>query len=226
MKKEKQGNLLTLRPDIAKQWDYQKNKPLRPEDFSVGNSTQKVWWRCSKGHRWKAIIASRTTNGNGCPICSNRIIVEGYNDLKTLEPDLALQWNYEKNGSLKPTEVGKGSNKIVWWKCEKGHEFQGKINNRTNKKTGCPICANRLIIQGINDLKTLRPDLAAEWDEWQNDMKPTEVGIGSNLKVWWICSKGHRWEAKINDRKRGTGCPICARKLRQKKKINIDGMMI
>lgn len=226
MRKIKENNLLVLRPDIAKQWDYRKNKPLRPELFSVGSSRNKVWWRCSKGHRWEATIASRTKGGNGCPYCANRKVIEGYNDLKTTEPEIAAQWNYERNGNLKPTDVPKGSNKKVWWKCSKGHEFQGKINDRTNKKHGCPVCSNRLIIPGINDLQTLIPEIAAEWDYWQNELKPTEVGTGSNKKVWWICVKGHRWEARVNDRRRGTGCPICARKLKQKRKIEIDGIMV
>ncbi|MCK2000775.1 zinc-ribbon domain-containing protein [[Brevibacterium] frigoritolerans] len=29
-------------------------------------------------------------------------------------------------------------------------------------------------------------------------------------KVWWICEKGHEWEASPNNRKNGTGCPHCA----------------
>ena len=119
-----------------------------------------------------------------------------------------------------------GSNKKVWWKCPKGHEFQGKINDRANKRRGCPICSNRIIVPGINDLKTLNPELAAEWDEWQNELKPTEVGIHSNKKIWWICYKGHRWKTSVNDRTRGTNCPICARKVKQKSKININGIML
>jgi len=224
--KVRKNNLLELRPDIAKQWHYTMNKPYRPEHFSVGSSRYKVWWKCSKGHRWEATIASRTNGGNGCPYCSSRKVKQGYNDLATTEPEIAAQWNYEKNGDLKPTDVPKGSNKRVWWKCSKGHEFQGKINDRANKKRGCPVCSNRLIIPGINDLQTLRPEIAAEWDYWQNKLKPTEVGTGSNKKVWWICAKGHRWETRVNDRRRGTGCPICARKLKQRSKVEIDGIML
>lgn len=228
MKKKtiQEKNFLKLKPDIAKQWDYEKNGNLRPEDFSVGSSRKKIWWKCSKGHSWKTSIASRTTNGNGCPICSNRMILENYNDLKTRKPELAKEWNYEKNGDLKPTQVGTGSNKKVWWKCSKGHEFEGRINDRANKGHGCPVCSNRIIIPGINDLKTLRPDLAAEWDKWRNKLKPTEVAIGSNKKVWWVCYKGHRWEARVNDRKRGTGCPICARKRKQTKRADADDLKI
>jgi len=64
--------------------------------------------------------------------------------------------------------------------------------------------------------ESLRPDLAAEWDNWKNKLKPSEVGINSNKKVWWKCFREHYWEAQINDRNRGTGCPYCARKRRWK----------
>lgn len=206
-------SLLKLRPDIAKDWHYGKNKPLRPEDFFT-SSHKKVWWKCSKRHTWQATIAARTHNRQGCPICSNRIIIPGYNDLATLNPEIAKFWNYEKNGDLKPSQVSVGSNKKVWWKCEKGHEYQGTINDKSRKKYGCPICSNRIILKGYNDLETLRPDIAAEWDRWQNKLTPAEVGVHSNKKVWWVCYRDHHWEARVNDRTRkdkGTNCPYCAR---------------
>ena len=64
-KKQTNNNLLELRPDIAKQWDYKMNKPLRPEDVSV-SCHKKVWWRCEKNHSWQAVISSRT-RGNRMP---------------------------------------------------------------------------------------------------------------------------------------------------------------
>ena len=213
------NNLMKLRPDIGKEWNYKKNKSLRPEDFSV-YSHKKVWWKCNKKHTWQATIAARTKNGQGCPICANKIILSGYNDLATLRPEIAKQWNYEKNGELKPTQVSVGSNKKVWWKCEKGHEYCSKINDKTRKNGKCPICANRIILKGYNDLETLRPDVAAEWAKWRNKLKPSEVGMNSNKKVWWHCHNDHFWEAKINDRTRknkGTGCPYCAKKRKWRK---------
>lgn len=214
-------SLLVKRPDIAKDWYYTGNKKLRPEDVFV-NSHKKVWWKCEKGHKWEATVAARTNNGQGCPVCSNRVIIAGYNDLETLEPEIAKYWNNEKNGDLKPSQVSRGCNKKVWWKCEKGHEYQVRINDKVKKKSGCPICSNRIILPGYNDLKTLRPDIAAEWANDRNELKSTEVGIHSNKKVWWKCSfKRHYWEARVHDRNRGTGCPYCARK-RKWKNVKID----
>ena len=49
-------------------------------------------------------------------------------------------YNYEKNNGLTPADVAPNSNKKVWWKCRKGHEWQAIIANR-NKGNGCPVCA-------------------------------------------------------------------------------------
>jgi hypothetical protein len=97
-----------------------------------------VWWKCSKGHEWEAVIAHRN-NGSGCPYCAGKKVLKGYNDLKTINPDLAKEWNWEKNGDLKPENVTANSGKKVWWKCSKGHEWQVAIASR-NYGNGCPIC--------------------------------------------------------------------------------------
>ena len=94
--------MVTLNPELAKEWNYEKNGDLRPEDFTA-MSGQKVWWKCEKGHEWQAAIASRN-NGTSCPYCSGRCAIKGETDLVTLNPELAKEWNYEKNGNLKPED--------------------------------------------------------------------------------------------------------------------------
>ena len=61
-------------------------------------------------------------------------LIKGKNDLATVNPTLAEEWNYEKNGTLAPDMVTAGSNKKVWWKCDKGHEWEATIVNRSQKK--------------------------------------------------------------------------------------------
>ena len=62
-------------------------------------------------------------------------------NLSVDNPVLASQWHPVKNGDLKPKDVSSGSNKKVWWVCEKGHEWQAKIPNRNSNNTSCPFCA-------------------------------------------------------------------------------------
>ena len=205
---EKENSLLYSNPELSKEWNYEKNGNLKPEHF-VTNSGKKVWWRCSKGHEWQATIDSRN-NGNGCPYCSGRYAVKGTNDLKTVNPSLANEWNYEKNNGLTPADVLPNSAKEVWWKCKNGHVWRTTIKSR-NKGAGCPYCTGNKVLKGYNDLQTINPSIANEWNyEKNNGLTPTDVLPSSGKKVWWKCSKGHEWQAIIQGRNKGASCPYCS----------------
>ena len=201
------NDLRTINPNLAKEWNYEKNGILKPECFTA-NSGQKVWWRCSQGHEWQAVIINRN-QGKGCPYCAGKKVSKGDNDLQTANPTLANEWNYEKNGILKPEHFTAHSNKKVWWKCSKGHEWQAAIGDRSQGHT-CPYCAGKKVLKGYNDLQTVNPALAEEWNYEKNEgLTPTDVMPYSNIKVWWKCRKGHEWRAAINNRNSGNGCPFC-----------------
>ena len=51
-------NLEKINPKLSKQWHPSKNGNLTPSKITVGNN-KKVWWQCSKGHEWQAIVKSR-----------------------------------------------------------------------------------------------------------------------------------------------------------------------
>ncbi len=87
-------DLQTVNPTLASEWNYEKNDGLMPNKI-LPNSNQKVWWKCSKGHEWQATVSNRNI-GNSCPYCSGKKVLAGYNDLKTVNSDLAKEWNYEK----------------------------------------------------------------------------------------------------------------------------------
>lgn len=205
------NDLETVFPEIASQWDFEKNGDMRPDMFTA-HSGHYVTWRCNIcNQNWTSRINNRTSNGRGCPICSHRKVSTGYNDLRTMHPELASEWNQERNGNLRPEGFLPNSNKIVWWKCSKcGYEYKALINNRS-KGTGCKKCAGQVLIPRKNDLGTLFPDIAAEWDfEKNNGISPEMVFPMTNKKYHWICKNGHRWESNCNNRVNGKGCPYCA----------------
>ena len=205
---EKENSLLFSNPFLASQWNYEKNGKLKPEHFLTG-SAKKVWWICQNNHEWNATIVSRNM-GNGCPYCSNQKLLQGYNDLQTVNPVLAKEWNYEKNGELTPSNTLSNSHKNVWWICSKGHEWKTSVNHR-NSGTGCPYCSGLYVIKGETDLQTVNPTLANEWNyEKNNDLTPFDVSSQSEKKVWWKCSKGHEWQSTVNHRSNGRGCPYCS----------------
>ena len=195
--------------ELMAEWNWEKNSELKfdPKLLTVG-SGKKVWWKCSKGHEWQATI-DRRSQGKGCPYCSGRTAIKGKNDLQTVNPALAKEWNYHKNNGLTPTDVLPSSNKKVWWKCGKGHEWQAMIRSR-NDGRGCPYCSGRHAVNGKNDLQTVNPVLATEWNYERNcGLMPMDVLPNSNKKVWWKCSKGHEWQSTVANRNNGNGCPYC-----------------
>ena len=118
------------------------------------------------------------------------------NSLAAVHPELIVEWS-DRNLPLTPDSVTFGSNKKVWWKGTCGHEWETSVKARSNGEK-CPICSGARVVTGINDLSTLKPKLASEWSE-KNEIKPTEVSIGSHKKVIWQCKQGHEWTAKSTD---------------------------
>lgn len=155
-------------------------------------------------------MVGNRSNGHGCPYCSGKRVLIGFNDLQTMNPSLSSEWNYEKNEGLTPQDVTSNSNKLVWWKCSKGHEYQAKIGDR-NKGNGCPYCAGKKVLRGFNDLKSNNPSLSSEWNYERNgELTPENVTSNSSRRVWWKCSKGHEWQGIIYNRNRGwSKCPWC-----------------
>lgn len=197
-------------PDIASEWDCVKNGKITPEMVKP-SSMKKFWWTCSEGHSWNTSVDTRT-NGKGCPYCSGRKVLKGYNDLKTTNFELLQEWDYEKNNDISPENYTKGSNKYVWWLCSEGHSWKASINSRVSGN-GCPYCSGNKVLRGYNDLSTTYPDLIKEWDFDRNkQLKPYDFSKGSTRKVWWRCNFGHSWLASIDKRTSGRGCPYCSGK--------------
>ena len=205
------NNLLLLFPEIAKEWNYSRNGFLRPENYS-SFSHKKVWWICSEGHEWESKISLRTASKQGCPYCSGRYAITGQNDLQTLFPEIAKEWHPKLNGKLEPYLVKPGSNKKVWWICDCGHSFQASIVKRALEHTGCPYCAHQKVMPGFNDLQTILPEIAKEWNvEKNNGILASEVLSSTPKQYWWKCSKcGYEWKTSPNNRK---GCPKCSNKI-------------
>ena len=126
---------------------------------------------------------------------------------------LINEWNYDRN-KVNPEYISLGSDKKVWWKCKKGHEWQATVSSRTGSmKCGCPYCAGQKVLSGDNDLETLFPEIAKEWNYKLNgNVLPSQVRPRCNKKYWWVCNKcGNEWQTAISHRIEGKSCPKCGR---------------
>lgn len=194
-------------PLLASQWHPVLNQPLLFTDIKPG-SDKKIWWICEKSHEWESVAKTRFLRGHGCPYCSGRNPIPGETDLASTHPEIAEEWHPTLNKPLTPIQVKAGSNRKVWWKCEKSHEWESKIYART--KSGCPYCAGTKPIPEENTLNITHPYLLKEWDYTKNILPPNQTKAGSDKKVWWKCAVGHSWETTVYNRKTGKNCPYCA----------------
>ncbi len=130
-------SLAYLRPDLVKEWS-EKNS-ISPFSVRVYSAKQ-VFWRCQKcGYEWKSSISSHSYGG-GCPACSGAVASDK-NRLSVLYPEIAKEWDYEKNKTLKLADISFGSHKKVWWRCWFcGYGWVSTVKHRTIEKSGCPEC--------------------------------------------------------------------------------------
>jgi hypothetical protein len=188
------NDLGTTDPDLAAQavgWD--------PIAVTRG-AHQMRRWQCALGHQWNSLVSNRAVHGKGCPICSGRQALAGFNDLATTDPAVAAQsfgWD--------PATVTRSSNKRLEWECDLGHLWVSTVAGRT-RGFGCPFCTGKSALKGFNDLATTHPDIAAQACGWD----PATVTRGSDRRRRWKCAEGHEWTTAVANRVGGKGCPACA----------------
>jgi very-short-patch-repair endonuclease len=200
-----ENSLAICHPELLKEWNHEKNQGLSPYKVPRG-AKQSVWWRCEKGHEWEAVVSNRTKsiNPSGCPDCYRDL---GENTLVHTHPDLAIEWNYQKNIGKLPEHYSFGSHEKIWWKCPNGHDWEAHIYYRTrsNKNPStCPKCRS---------IAFTHPNLVEEWDYEKNGiLDPWEVTTKSAQDVWWKCKEGHEYKAIVYNRtreKNARNCSIC-----------------
>lgn len=193
-KKEKLP-LSVTHPELAKQasgWE--------PDLVTEGNSQSREW-KCEATHTWRTSIYNRIHSQTGCPVCNGKKLLPGFNDLAAKFPEIAR----EANG-WDPALVLGGSNQNRDWKCSLGHIYSCRINHRTLRNIGCPICSHHQVLTGFNDLATTYPDLAREL----HNSDPTKTINAGGKLVDWKCPLGHLYKMRISDRRKGDGCPFCS----------------
>lgn len=207
-------------PELAKQWDYEKNGDLTPETVSYG-SNKKVWWICSKcGQSYQKRIGNRTApskysvESDKCPICLGRVIIPGVNSLKAKYPDIiAREWDFEKN-TIDPDTISPHYRQKMWWRCPIGHSYDSLPGNKIQHTGGdCPYCSSNRLCKETS-LGYVNPELAKEWHPTKNGvLTPFDVFASTNKYIWWQCPTcGHEWRSQCSNRNVGKrGCPNCAK---------------
>ena len=194
--------------DLRQEFAVEENDPLTFDQITPGRR-KPVFWKCDRGHIYPARVHNKL-KGTGCPYCNHKKPIPGETDFASQYPELAAEFDLDANDGKKPEDFLPHCNDYFNWKCQLGHRFRARMNNRVNNNSPCPYCAGVIPIPGENDAATLYPHLAEEYAvDLNNGHSLSEYFPKSNEYAMWRCKKGHVWGARIDHRTDGNDCPYC-----------------
>ncbi len=202
-------------PQLRSWWDGEKNSAFDPEALDARYDL--VHWICPERHEFEATIKQMKRRKSPCRICVNREIVAGVNDLATVRPDIAAEFDEALNRPFTASQVAPYSPKVYWWTCGvEGHRsFPTSVQSRTSENTRCGQCAGTRVTRGVNDLQTLRPSIAARWHPVLNGaLTPYDVMARSGQHVFFQCPCGAPQPSTVNNMVEERLCRSCAARLR------------
>ena len=172
------------------------------EDYQT-NCT-KIKCRCKiDGYIWYP-IPSNLLRGEGCPKCGRRSTAKAllksydqfYKELQMINPNIEIIGEYRSMHTK------------VKCKCKiDGYEWE-KAPSEILQGKGCPLCSNKVVVAGINDIATTHPGIVMYF---KNKQESKEYVSGSRKYVDFICpdcgyEKNMRVNHLVND---GFACPKC-----------------
>lgn len=164
-------------------WDSEQNGA--PDSLELQINKEYAWKCPVCGYRWTRRLG-KERDSKGCPACLGKVVIPGWTDLATCNPDIAEEWDYERNGNLTPSDIVSGSAKRVWWKCQKcGGEWQAPPVKRKIGKGSCPYCAGRKLKKGVNDLASQYPEVALDYLPELNGGIPADERFRPTVKTEW-----------------------------------------
>jgi Probable Zinc-ribbon domain len=137
----RENSLAVVAPELAAEWEATRNEAAACD--VVAGSSLRAWWRCARdpSHEWCATIATRVRQRSGCPFCAGKRVTPD-RSLAHRAPEVAVEWHPTRNAPPGVHEVAAGSNRRVWWRCVRGHEWQATVGSRAGvRRTGCAKCA-------------------------------------------------------------------------------------
>ena len=187
---------------------YAKDNDLPFEKAVISDTTPRNWI-CEHGHEFEDSFYKIHKRGYRCPYCESVKALQGFNDFATLEPVISKDYDEEKNGNTAGDVLI--TNRPVYFKCKNGHSFKRPIIQHIKSNGKCPVCANKRIEKGINDLATTNPEIATLLSP-NNERKADTLLPSFKLKVAWICPTCNgEYYAPVEDMVNGLAeCPYCS----------------
>jgi hypothetical protein len=127
------------------------------------------------------------------------------------------KWTIEQMQELASENGGKclsekyvNSRSHLEWVCEEGHNWKASASSVKSGRW-CKICfpSNTFRPCSKKFTDSASSQLLLEWALDLNKLSPDQFSSQSKRKVYWRCSLNHVWQATVQARTRGTGCPEC-----------------
>lgn len=203
----KRTALTVANPELAK--EVSANYSLSADKISV-LSDKKILWTCPEcGDDYWYPVNLREVHDNSCPYCNHTQLKTGNNDLTITNPQLAAEWS--PNNTKPANEVGEWQAFEAYWICpECGSEYRCEVRNRSVGDDSCPVCTNKRVEKGINDLATTDPDIAALLSP-NNERKADEILASGSYAALWTCPEcGGEYRRRVKYKEHGSlDCPYC-----------------
>lgn len=208
-------------PEIVDWWDYEKNFPRTPDEFTVGNTTFKAHLTCPECRMcFQSYIRDAvTTLEDGSAVmthagkCQHLRNLRSGNNLVAVCPEILPYWDEQTNGPAEFFTIY--INTSVSLKCpECSNSRNIRLSDALKKRVDgsyvfehCPSCEAEEIRP--KSFAALYPELAAECI---SDKDLFAVLPENFAYLTWKCHIcGHEWNAPIRDRVSGARpCQVCA----------------
>lgn len=130
-------------------------------------------------------------------------------------PTIAAELHPDKNNGITADRIHPGSHTKFAWICSDcAHEWSTAVHLRTTG-SGCPKCGYRTVARKLSlpqpgqSFADLFPQAALEWHPTRNGaLTPEQLRPASNVRAWWLCVRGHEWEAVVSTRRKSR-CREC-----------------
>jgi very-short-patch-repair endonuclease len=204
----------------SKYWSV-KNK-LTPREVFL-NSHKKLWFKCDGcPHEFESRIYDITTNKKWCPYCANKKLCTNECDY-CFNKSCASHYRAKDwciTNKLIPRDVFKGSDKNIWFKCDKcPHRFERQINGVIKYDYWCPFCSHRRLCKDNCSMcfnNSFASSNKAKYWSSKNKITPRDVFISAAGKYWFKCAQQHEFNSIISGITAGSWCPQCINKTEAK----------
>ncbi len=197
--------------DWLDRWDYELNE-IGPEDVAY-RSGKKYWFKCPRGlhNSTYRCVANLTVNENSVLICKQCNSFGQY--LLDTFGEFGVRQYWSIQNTTDPFDISVGdSTTTIWIKCQNDEhpDYSTIPNVFAIMGCRCPVCVNKKIIPGVNDIATTRPDLASYFLYEEDTHK---YAACSGKFVWMRCPicRSVQFKQISHVYVRGFSCDRCSR---------------